>query len=220
MGTGKPLSKIQIDWDWQDYRIHIVIMAVVTIVMQVSLAVVQGVYPWMFNQFLILTLSTNMLALVYAIYGYSVFDDARRTAKKKMQAEGVEVMEFDQALTYIANFARTWQKIYKNNQNLFQSVFGKLETLDFNEVTKFVDSVTQVSRLLGEMGWNTKTLEEIKPSLIQIAAVGPKYAELLPEIAKLLAVTDTEKLKNSLVTMRVMMETNGVSYPAKPPEAK
>ena len=224
--TDKPTStqdkakhKTAIDWDWMDYRLHSVIIVIMLIVLQIVLSIVFISAPWLFTQFLILTLSTNIVALVYAIFGYSIYDNARRQAKKKLSEEGVEVMEFDEALNVIASGAKILTQFYKKNQGLIDGLSNKLGDVDLLEFTKFIESLTQVSRLLGEMGWNAKTLEEVKPSLIQIAAVGPKYAELLPEIAKLLAVTDTEKLKNSLQTMRIMMEANGASAP-KPPEAK
>ena len=211
--------RIEVDWDWMDYRIHSVIILIILVVMQVAITVINQSYSGLFMQFLILTLSTNIVALVYAIFGYSIYDNARRKAKTKLAEEGVEVMEFDEALNIIASASKLLQAFYKKNQKLIDTASERLGSVDLLEFTKFIESLSQVSRLLSEMGWIAETLEKIKPSLIQIAAVGPKYTDLLPEIAKLLAVLDTDKLKNSLVTMRIMTETNGAPHSPSDKEA-
>jgi len=79
-----------------------------------------------------------------------------------------------------------------------------LETVNLAEVMKTLEGFTRVATTLNEMGWNAETLEKIKPSLIQIAAVTPKFAELLPDIARLLAVADTDKLKSTIQTAIAM----------------
>jgi hypothetical protein len=79
----------------EDWKKHLIVLIIATIVLQPILFWIYVTNQDVFMQFIILTLTTNVLSLIYAVYIFRLYDKGTQKVIKKIKELGIDPPSYE-----------------------------------------------------------------------------------------------------------------------------
>ena len=132
----------------QSWKFHAVVIAVtvavVTPLLTAYLLTLNVDYPLPLLLLMITTNITNLLALSYSVYVYSMYDRAREQAVERLRREGVEVVSLEDGISQILSKTKPLMEWLEENDTQIKELLSRAEKVDMAAILKFIDDTNEI----------------------------------------------------------------------------
>lgn len=132
----------------QSWKFHAMVIsvtvAVVTPLLTAYVLTLGVDYPLPLLLLMITTNITNLLALSYSVYVYSLYDRARTQAVERLKKEGVEVVSLEDGISQILSKTKPLMEWLENNDEQIKNLLTRAGKIDMNAILRFIDDTNEI----------------------------------------------------------------------------
>jgi len=116
----------------------------------------------------ILTNITNILALSYAVYVYSVYDVARNKAVDKLAEKGVEVHTLEEGVSAMLARVNEFADWMDENKPTVKRFSEKFKNVDLDKVTENIEDIGEIIDNFRKRGFSKEKIDKFFVTLSKI----------------------------------------------------
>ena len=136
----------------EDWKKHSIVLVVVLAISQPVIFFVYKAYPDIFVQFVILTMTSNIVAQIYAVVIFRIYDQAQNRAVRKAEAEGFHVDSIEDGLAKILPEIRKLRDWVEKQKPGLEKMGKILEHTDMTKLAGFFAFVGRISAEVEKSG--------------------------------------------------------------------
>lgn len=170
----------------EDWKRHAIILVIVLAISQPLVYAVYKANADLFVQFIILTMTSNLVAQVYAVFIFRIYDQAQNRAVRKAEAEGFHVDSIEDGLAKILPEIRRVKEWLEAQKPGLEKTGDILRHLDVAKLAAFLQFIGRISIAVEKSGLKL-TEEEIDA---MVAYAKTQIQEALANIKRRKAIDD------------------------------
>jgi len=130
------------------WKFHAVVIATTVAVctpIVVFLMIDAGIdYPLPLLLLMVITNITNLLALSYSVYVYSMYDKARTQAVERLKREGVEVVSLEEGISQILTKTKPLMGWMEEHEDSIKEIVERAKGVDIEAIVRFIDDTNEI----------------------------------------------------------------------------